>query len=445
MNVVMVGAGYVGLVSGVCLADFGHNVTCVDKAPEKIALLKSGGVPIYEPGLDDLIKKNVSEGRLSFSTDIKASMAGADVIFIAVGTPESEDGTADLKYVYSAAEEISQNIKDYVVIVNKSTVPVGTGKAVSEIIGRQCSSEQYSVVSNPEFLREGAAISDFKRPDRVVIGVEGDQAKAVMSELYRPLVQNETPLLFTSLESSELIKYAANAFLATKIGFINEIADVCEKVGADVQLVSKGIGLDTRIGSKFLNAGPGYGGSCFPKDTIALVRSAEKAGVELSIVKSVVSANKARKLAMAKKVANVFGGEVKGKTIAILGLAFKPGTDDMRDAPSITIVNYLLEKGAVVRAFDPEAMEEARHILPDITYTNDAYDCAQGADVLVIITEWEQFRALDLGRIKAKLRLANVVDLRNIYSSSKMAEYGLSYESVGRAAEILCKSSGESS
>jgi len=433
MKVVMVGSGYVGLVSGVCFADFGHSVICVDKDPDKIALLQSGGVPIYEPGLDDLIKKNVEAGRLTFSTDLKKSMEGANLVFIAVGTPERKDnGMADLKYVYAAAEEIGQNIKDFTVVVNKSTVPVGTGDEVHDILSQQCSDSLFSVVSNPEFLREGAAISDFKLPDRVVIGVQSEKAQAVMTELYLPLVRNETPIVYTQIRTAELIKYAANAFLATKIGFINEIANMCEKVGADVQQVSKGIGLDSRIGSKFLNAGPGYGGSCFPKDTIALVRSAEAVGAELSIVRAVVSSNAVRKSAMAEKVIAMLDGDVSGKNVAVLGLAFKPGTDDMREAPSITIINHLHKNGAKITAFDPEAMEEARHVLPQITYAQNAYECLEGADIAVIVTEWEQFRALDLLRVKDLLKQPKIIDLRNIYAYDIMEEFGIEYDSIGR-------------
>jgi len=432
MRVVMVGTGYVGLVSGVCFADFGHTVICVDKDPEKIDTLNNGGIPIFEPGLDLLVAKNVKAGRLSFTTDLSTAMDKADAVFIAVGTPSRRgDGFADLTYVYAAAEEIAANIDDFTVIVTKSTVPVGTGDEVEKIISSARPDAEFAVVSNPEFLREGAAISDFKRPDRVVVGTTDERAQDIMRALYRPLFINETPIVFTERRTSELIKYAANAFLATKITFINEIADLCEAVGANVQEVAKGIGLDKRIGSKFLHAGPGYGGSCFPKDTLALVRTADEADVDLSIVKSVVNANETRKTAMAEKIVQTCGG-VDGKTIAVLGLAFKPNTDDMRDAPSLTIIPYLQQKGAKIRAYDPEAMDEAENMISGLMFANNPYDCAKDADALVIITEWDQFRALDMSRIKACLSEPVIVDLRNIYQPSTMKSLGFTYESVGR-------------
>jgi len=433
MRVVMVGTGYVGLVSGVCFADFGHDVICVDKDPKKIETLNDGGIPIYEPGLEALVAKNVKAERLQFTTDLKAAMKGADAVFIAVGTPSRRgDGYADLSYVYEATEEIAQHIESFTIIVTKSTVPVGTGDEVEKILAKHHAAGSFSVVSNPEFLREGAAISDFKRPDRVIVGTENEQAKEIMRALYRPLYINETPIVFTSRRTSELIKYAANSFLATKITFINEMADLCEAVGANVQEVAKGIGLDKRIGSKFLHAGPGYGGSCFPKDTLALTRTAEEANVALSIVSSVIDANEARKRRMANKVIDALGGNLTGKTIAVLGLAFKPNTDDMRDAPSLTIIPRLQDKGAVIRAYDPKAMDEAKDLLKDVSYADGPYPCIEGADALVIITEWDEFRALDMQRVKAALNAADVIDLRNIYKPDKMRAAGFNYTSVGR-------------
>lgn len=433
MRVVMIGTGYVGLVSGVCFADFGHTVICVDKDAEKIKTLNSGGVPIFEPGLKNLVSKNVAEGRLSFTTDVKDAVAQADAVFIAVGTPSRRgDGHADLSYVYAAAEEIAQYIDGFTVIVNKSTVPVGTGDEVEAIIRKARPDAEFAAVSNPEFLREGAAINDFKRPDRIVVGTEDAQAIDVMKELYRPLFLNETPMLFTSRRTSELIKYAANAFLAMKITFINEMADLCEKVGANVQEVSRGIGLDGRIGRKFLNAGPGYGGSCFPKDTLAIVKTAQDYGSPLQIIETVERVNKDRKKAMAAKIIDACGGSVKGKTVAVLGLAFKPNTDDMRDAPSLDIVPALTHAGAAVRAYDPEAMQEAKHLLQNVDYARNAYDCIEGADVVVIVTEWDQFRALDLDRVKSSLKTPIVVDLRNIYQPAEMTAKGFTYVSIGR-------------
>ncbi len=439
MKVTMVGTGYVGLVSGVCFADFGHEVVCVDKDPAKIETLNAGDVPIYEPGLDDLIAKNVKAGRLSFTTDLKTAMQGTDAIFIAVGTPSRRgDGYADLSYVYAAAEEISGLISTgeggFTVIVTKSTVPVGTGDEVERIMAEHASRATFEVVSNPEFLREGAAIDDFKRPDRVVVGTKDSRAEAVMRELYRPLYLNETPIVFTERRTSELIKYAANAFLATKITLINEMADLCEAVGANVQEVARGIGLDKRIGNKFLHAGPGYGGSCFPKDMLALARTAEEVNVSLSIVSSVIDANDARKRRMTNKIVAAAGGDVHGLRICILGLAFKPNTDDMRDAPSLTIIPRLIDKGAEIVAYDPEAMDEAKKHLPDITYTDCPYAAIDGADAVVIVTEWDEFRAFDMGRVKDLLNAPNVIDLRNIYRGKHMRALGFSYTNIGYPA-----------
>nr|WP_321439279.1 UDP-glucose/GDP-mannose dehydrogenase family protein [uncultured Hyphomonas sp.] len=435
MRVAMIGTGYVGLVSGACFADFGHVVTCVDKDASKIEKLKAGVMPIYEPGLDSLVAKNVEEERLFFTTDPAEAIRDADAVFIAVGTPSRRgDGHADLSYVYGAAEEIAQLMDGFTVVVTKSTVPVGTGDEVEEIIRKTRPDGDFAVVSNPEFLREGAAIKDFKIPDRVVVGTEDERARQVMKELYRPLFLNETPILFTARRTSELIKYAANAFLAVKITFINEMADLCEKVGANVQEVSRGIGLDGRIGSKFLNAGPGYGGSCFPKDTLALTKTANDYDSPVRIVDTVVEVNAARKKAMAGKVIDAMNGDVSGKTIGVLGLAFKQNTDDMRDAPSLDILPALQAAGAKIKAFDPEAMTEATHLLKDIEFTKNAYEAAEGADALVIVTEWDQFRALDLERIKAGLKSNIVVDLRNIYSPEDMAAKGFAYTSIGRPA-----------
>ena len=432
MRVAMIGTGYVGLVSGACLSEFGHEVICVDKDPSKIRALEAGQIPIFEPGLDEVVAANVKAGRLSFTTDLKKAVPGADAVFIAVGTPSRRgDGHADLTYVFDAAEEIAQSLDGYTVVVTKSTVPVGTGRKVEDIIRKNRPGADFDVASNPEFLREGSAIEDFRRPDRVVVGCETDRAKAVMREVYRPLYLNETPILFTSRESSELIKYAANAFLATKITFINEMANLCEKLGADVQDVARGIGLDGRIGNKFLHAGPGFGGSCFPKDTLALLRTSQEAGALTHIVDAVVKVNDARKVQMAEKVEQAFGG-VKGKTIAILGLTFKPNTDDMRDAPSLVIVPHLQAKGARIRAYDPEGAKEAKKHL-DIDYCADAYEALSGADGVVILTEWNEFRALDFARVKGLLKTPLMVDLRNIYRPAQMAEQGFAYVSVGRA------------
>lgn len=433
MKITIIGTGYVGLVSGVCFSDFGHIVTCVDKNAHKIDMLKAGGVPIYEPGLEALVAKNVKEERLFFSTELKEAVAQSEAVFIAVGTPERKDnGAADLSYVYAAAEEVAQYLDGYTVIVTKSTVPVGTGDEVQAIVAKANPDAQFDVVSNPEFLREGAAISDFKHPDRIVVGAETEEAGALMRRLYRPFDLNETPLVMTNRRTSELIKYAGNAFLATKITFINEIADLCEKVGANVEEVSRGIGLDTRIGPKFLNAGPGYGGSCFPKDTMAVVNTARSVGVPLKIVEAVVKGNDERKKRMAKKIVASLGGDVKGKTIAVLGLAFKPDTDDMRESPAIDIIHALVCGGANIRAYDPESMYEAKAMLPDITYCTDAYDCAQGADVLTIITEWDKFRALDFDRLAGLMSSKRLVDLRNIYDPEQVRGRGFSYVSIGR-------------
>jgi UDPglucose 6-dehydrogenase len=433
MRVTMIGAGYVGLVSGACLADFGHDVTCVDKDPSKIERLERGEMPIFEPGLAELVADNVKDGRLSFALDAREAIAAADAIFIAVGTPSRRgDGHADLSYVYAAAEEIARHMSGFTVVVTKSTVPVGTGDEVEEIIRKVRPDADFAVVSNPEFLREGAAINDFKRPDRVVVGTDDQRAREVMQEVYRPLFINETPILFTGRRTSELIKYAANAFLAVKITFINEIADLCEKVGANVQEVSKGIGLDNRIGRKFLHAGPGYGGSCFPKDTLALTRTANDAGAPVRIVDTVVEVNAARKKAMAGKVVAAMGGSIKGKTIGVLGLAFKPNTDDMRDAPSLDIIPALQAAGARIRAFDPEAMHEAGKLLAGIEACDGPYHAIEGADAMLILTEWDQFRALDLDRVRQLLRTPTVVDLRNIYQPADMAKRGFAYVSIGR-------------
>jgi len=437
MRIVMIGAGYVGLVSGACFADFGHRVTCVDKDPDKIARLVAGAMPIFEPGLEALVARNVREGRLDFATDAAEAVGEAEAVFIAVGTPSRRgDGHADLSYVYAATEEIAGQLKGFTVVVTKSTVPVGTGDEIEAIIKRVRPDADFAVVSNPEFLREGAAIGDFKRPDRVVVGLEDERARPVMAEIYRPLNLNESPLLFTGRRTSELIKYAANAFLAMKITFINEIADLCEALDADVQQVARGIGLDGRIGSKFLHAGPGFGGSCFPKDTLALVRTAVDAKSPMRLVETTVAVNNARKKAMAGKIKKALGGDIAGKTIGVLGLTFKPNTDDMRDAPSLDIIPALKAMGAHVQAFDPEG-HEARQIFRDVDFKEGPYEAAAGADALVILTEWDQFRALDLPRVKALMRAPQVVDLRNIYRPAEMKALGFDYTGVGRAAKGL--------
>ena len=434
MRVAMIGTGYVGLVSGACFADFGHIVCCVDKDPSKIDRLNQGQMPIFEPGLDDLVASNVRDGRLSFAIDGAEAIRTADAVFIAVGTPSRRgDGHADLSYVYAAAEEIAGLIDGFTVIVTKSTVPVGTGDEIERIIRARRPDAEFAVVSNPEFLREGAAIEDFKRPDRVVVGTEDDRARVVMTEIYRPLSLNETPILFTGRRTSELTKYAANAFLALKITFINEMADLCEAVGADVQQVARGIGLDKRIGSKFLNAGPGYGGSCFPKDTLALVRTATDAGSPVRLVETTVQVNDARKKSMADRVALALGGDLAGKTVALLGLTFKPNTDDMRDSPALDVVPALIALGATVQAFDPEGMEEAARLLDDVQFKQGPYEAVAGADVVIILTEWNQFRALDLDRIKFLMRKPVMVDLRNVYRPEELRARGFKYVSIGRA------------
>jgi len=433
MRVAMIGTGYVGLVSGACFADFGHKVTCVDKDAGKIAALKAGEIPIYEPDLERLVASNVREGRLDFSTDLAGPVSEAEAVFIAVGTPSRRgDGHADLSYVYAAARETAAALSGFTVVITKSTVPVGTGDEVERIIHDTRPDADVCVVSNPEFLREGAAIQDFKHPDRIVVGTNDDRARKTISDLYRPLYLNQAPILYTGRRTAELIKYAANAFLATKITFINEIADLCEKVGADVQEVARGIGLDNRIGGKFLHAGPGYGGSCFPKDTQALIKTAQDYEVPLRIVEAVVSVNDTRKRAMARKVSAAFGGTLRGKTVAVLGLTFKPNTDDMREAPSIPLITALQDMGAKVRAHDPEGMEQAKKELPDVAFCDGPYACAENADALVIVTEWEQFRALDLERLRDTMAAPVMIDLRNIYRPEEMAKLGFIYESVGR-------------
>lgn len=436
MRIVMIGSGYVGLVSGACFADFGHDVVCVDSDEAKIAKLKAGGIPIYEPGLDQLVAKNVAAGRLSFTTELAGPVAAADVVFIGVGTPTRRgDGHADLSYVYAAAHDIALALDGFTVIVTKSTVPVGTGDEVERIIREANPNADFAVASNPEFLREGAAIEDFKRPDRIVVGIEDERARAPMEAVYRPLYLNKSPLLFTRRRTSELIKYAANAFLAMKITFINEIADLCEKVEADVQDVARGIGLDNRIGGKFLHAGPGYGGSCFPKDTLALVKTAQDHNSPLRLIETTVAVNDVRKRAMARKVIAAAGGDVRGKTIGVLGLTFKPNTDDMRDAPAIAIVQALHDAGAIVRAYDPEGMAAAAPLLGEVAYTDSAYAVAEGASAIVIVTEWDAFRALDFARLKAVMAMPVLVDLRNIYRADELAAAGFIYRSVGRPGD----------
>ena len=433
MRVAMIGSGYVGLVSGACFADFGHDVVCVDKDLSKIERLNQGIMPIFEPGLAELVTGNAKAGRLRFTSNLAEAVADAEVVFIAVGTPSRRgDGHADLSYVFAAAAEIAQHLKGYTVIVTKSTVPVGTGDEVERIVREANPKAQFAVVSNPEFLREGAAIEDFKRPDRIVIGSEDEAARGVMSELYRPLFLNQSPLLFTARRTAELIKYAANAFLATKITFINEIADLCEAVGANVQDVSRGIGLDNRIGSKFLHAGPGYGGSCFPKDTLALIKTAQDFGAPIRIVEAVAAANDQRKRAMAKKVIAAAGGSVRGKTVGILGLTFKPNTDDMRDSPSLAVILALQDAGATIRAYDPEGVEQAKTMITGIEYAANPYDAITGADVAVLITEWDAFRALDLDRVRDLMASPVMVDLRNVYNPADMAKHGIAYSSIGR-------------
>ncbi|MGC5780314.1 UDP-glucose dehydrogenase family protein [Methylobacterium sp. NFXW15] len=433
MRIAMIGAGYVGLVSGACLADFGHDVVCIDNDPAKVEALEAGRMPIYEPGLESLVADNVRQGRLSFGTDLRGAVSDADAVFIAVGTPSRRgDGFADLSFVHEAAREIAGALSGYTVVVTKSTVPVGTGDEVERIIRETAPQADFAVVSNPEFLREGAAIGDFKRPDRIVVGTEDPRAEAVMREVYRPLYLNASPILVTGRRTAELTKYAANAFLAVKITFINEMADLCEAVGADVQQVARGIGLDGRIGTKFLHAGPGYGGSCFPKDTLALAKTAQDHGMPLRIVETVVAVNDQRKRAMARKVIRACGGSVRGKTIALLGLTFKPDTDDMREAPSLAIAAGLQDGGAKVRAYDPEGMDQAKPLLPTVSFAEDAYSCAEDADAIVIVTEWNAFRALDLKRLRSVMRTPILVDLRNIYDPVTAAQHGFAYQGVGR-------------
>jgi UDPglucose 6-dehydrogenase len=438
MKIAMVGSGYVGLVSGACFADFGHEVVCIDKDPAKITALNGGIMPIYEPGLAALVAGNVKAGRLSFTTDLAAGIAGAQAVFIAVGTPSRRgDGHADLSFVYAVAEEIGPHLTEAAVIVTKSTVPVGTGDEVERILSEAEPKVRFAVASNPEFLREGAAIADFKRPDRIVIGADDEWARSVMREVYRPLFLNQAPILFTSRRSAELIKYAANAFLATKITFINEMADLCEKVGADIQDISRGIGLDNRIGSKFLHAGPGYGGSCFPKDTLALLKTAEDHDSPVRIVEAVAKVNDTRKRAMGRKVIDALtsfdGADVRGKRVAMLGLTFKPNTDDMRDAPSIAIALALADAGVKVSAYDPEGMDVAAPLMPNVEMMPNAYDAIDGADAVVIVTEWDAFRALDLGRVRQLLKSPVMVDLRNVYDPGEVRGAGFAYSSVGRS------------
>lgn len=439
MRIAMVGAGYVGLVSGACFADFGHHVVCIDKDREKVAALGSGEIPIYEPGLSELVASNVNQGRLTFTDGIKEAVHKADVVFIAVGTPSRRgDGHADLSFVYAAAREIAGALSGFTIIVTKSTVPVGTGDEVERIIRDENPDATFAVVSNPEFLREGAAIRDFKHPDRIVIGTDDTRAREIMAEVYRPLYLNAAPIVYTDRRTAELTKYAANSFLATKIAFINEIADLAEKIGANVQEVARGIGLDNRIGAKFLHAGPGYGGSCFPKDTLALIKTGQDNEAPLRIVETVVAVNDQRKRAMARKVANAFGGNgnLRGKTVAVLGVTFKPNTDDMRDAPSIPLITALQDMGAIVRAFDPVGMEQAKKVLENVSFSDDAYACAKGAHALVIVTEWEQFRALDLKEMATVMASPVIIDLRNIYSPEEVARNGFLYCGVGRPQPV---------
>jgi len=438
MRIAMIGTGYVGLVSGACFADFGHEVICVDKDADKIAALQRGEIPIFEPDLNREVATNVKAGRLKFATELHQPVANADAVFIAVGTPSRRgDGHADLSHVFAAAKEIAGALNGYTVIITKSTVPIGTGDEVERIIREARPDAEVSVVSNPEFLREGSAIQDFKHPDRIVVGIVDERARKTMEELYRPLYLNQAPILFTTRRTAELIKYAANAFLATKVTFINEVADLCEKVGADVQEVARGIGLDNRIGSKFLNAGPGFGGSCFPKDTRALIKTAQDNDSPLRIIEAVVMVNESRKRALARKVSRLLGGSLRNKTVAILGLTFKPNTDDMRESPSITLITALQDFGAKIQAYDPEGLEQAQKVLQDVTYFHDPYECAKSADALVIVTEWEQFRALDLLRLKSAMASPVIVDLRNIYREDEMIKLGFVYDSIGRMSSSV--------
>lgn len=433
MKIAIIGSGYVGLVTGVCLADFGHDVVCVDKDEAKIARLRDVQIPIYEPGLEQLVRSNVTSGRLQFSTDLPSAVSSADVVFIAVGTPSRRgDGHADLSYVYDVAREVAQALAGFTVVVTKSTVPVGTGDEVARIIRATNPGADVAVVSNPEFLREGAAIEDFKRPDRIIVGIEDERARPIMTEVYRPLYLNQAPLMFTSRRTAELTKYAANAFLAMKITFINEIADLCERADANVQEVARGIGLDNRIGPKFLHAGPGYGGSCFPKDTLALVKIGQDFDSPLRLVETTVAINDQRKRAMARKVIAACGGDVRGKTIGVLGLTFKPNTDDMREAPSIDIIRALTDKGARVVAYDPEGMQAARSLIDNIEFATNAYEVADGAHAVVLITEWNEFRSLDFKRLKSRMAAPAFIDLRNVYRADELTRHGFSYTSVGR-------------
>ncbi|HEX2529500.1 MAG TPA: UDP-glucose/GDP-mannose dehydrogenase family protein [Geminicoccus sp.] len=433
MRIAMIGVGYVGLVSGACFAEFGHDVTCIDVDPKKIAMLEAGGIPIYEPGLDALVEKNVKAGRLTFTTSLEEGVLDKEAIFIAVGTPTRRgDGHADLTYVFAAGEAIAKALKEPTVVVTKSTVPVGTGRKLKELFARVRPDLKIDIASNPEFLREGSAIEDFMRPDRVVCGVDSEAAREAMRGCYRPLNTIEVPILFTSLETSELIKYATNSFLATKITFINEMADLCEKVGADVNEVARGMGLDGRIGRKFLHAGPGYGGSCFPKDTLALVRTAEQNGVDLRIVESTINVNEMRKRRMVRKIVDAMGGSVAGKTIAVLGVTFKPNTDDMRDAPSLVVLPSLKGEGATIRAYDPEGKKEAEKLLPEVLWARDPYEAVEGADAIVVLTEWNEFRGLDLDRIRQMVAQPRIIDLRNIFNPAEVAQRGFSYTSIGR-------------
>ena len=436
MRIAVVGTGYVGLVSGACFADFGHQVTCIDKDEKKISALLGGHIPIFEPDLDRLVENNMRTGRLAFSTDLAGPVSEADAVFIAVGTPSRRgDGHADLSYVYAAAQEIAGALNGYTVVITKSTVPVGTGDEVERLIREKNPQADFTVASNPEFLREGAAIRDFKFPDRIVVGTDSERAQRVIAEIYRPLSLNKSPIMYTGRRTAELIKYAANAFLATKITFINEIADLAERVGADVQEIARGIGLDNRIGSKFLHAGPGFGGSCFPKDIRAIIKTAQDFDVPLRIVEAVSAVNDTRKRAMARKVAAFFDEGLRGKTIAVLGLTFKPNTDDMREAPSVPLITAIQDMGATVRAYDPEGMEQAKIEMPQITYCRNPYECADGADALVLVTEWEEFRALDLDRLKRSMARPVIVDLRNIYSPEELTARGFQYQSIGRVTK----------
>ncbi|MER8578410.1 UDP-glucose/GDP-mannose dehydrogenase family protein [Mesorhizobium sp. M0965] len=438
MRITMIGAGYVGLVSGACFADFGHQVCCVDRDAEKLAMLKLGKIPIYEPGLDDLVTTNTAQGRLRFDDNLADAVSQSDVVFIAVGTPSRRgDGHADLSFVYDAAAEVGRALKGFTVVVTKSTVPVGTGDEVERIIREQNSAADFAVVSNPEFLREGSAIEDFKRPDRIIVGTDAERAKAVMGEIYRPLSLNVAPIFYTSRRTAELTKYAGNAFLAMKITFINEIADLCERLGADVQDVARGIGMDNRIGAKFLHAGPGYGGSCFPKDTLALVKTAQDAASPVRLIETTVSINDQRKRAMARKVVEACGGTVRGKTVGILGLTFKPNTDDMRDAPSLAIIQALQDAGASIKAYDPVGMEQARKMIEGIEFGESAYAVAEGAHAIVIVTEWNAFRSLDLKRLRALMATPVMVDLRNVYRGEDVLREGIAYSSVGRERHLV--------